>query len=218
VAAVIFGSIAVSCSGGEAAAPDNPLDQMVCRYEDLPEDYQAQTSGDFSVGDLADLAPDASARRKELRAAGLQTGHFSSWRQVVGDPPFDPPIEVVCQAMQFETQDQARQFVNTMRAEPGELATRAITWLPESDRRVADATDQLAGLPEGARAFRIEAEDEQVRVVLYAVAVANGRYVQSVYVGDRKEHTTLGDAARIASAMLRRLSKGAPGASPLAAR
>ncbi len=190
--------LAVSCSNdGSLGDPANHLRQQVCDQSDLGEAYRQQTAGDFTPANLAGLTPDAPERQKELEQSGLTGGHFAYWKHVVPRPPFAPPIEVVCQAMAFETADQAHQFVANLRPSPDDLASMAITWLPDGHRTAHEVplTDNTLA---GGRAFEIDANDSNVSVTLFAVLVPAGRYVRSVYVGDMEENkATLAGAETI---------------------
>lgn len=158
------------------------LDQMACQGDDVPGQFSFQTAGTFTLGNLAGLAPDPEGRRTELRDAGLRAGFFANWREATSKPPSDPPADLTCQVLGFETTEQAMAFVEGMEGTPDGVVSSAITWLPRDDRAVAEIPAPESA-PERARAFRISARDADVAVEVFAVVVRNGAYVQSVYVG-----------------------------------
>jgi hypothetical protein len=190
---------AASCrSDRNASDPGDALDQQVCTQSDVGAGYRQQTSGDFSLNNVADLSSDPGGRRLELEADGLQHGHFAYWKHSVGSPPFKPPLEIVCQVLEFATDEQAQQFVAQLRAEPDDLATSAMTWLPDGKRTIEERP--LSGsdlLPAAARGFHLEARDSNIDVSVYALVAPAGRYVRSVYVGDGDDSGSLAEAMAI---------------------
>ncbi len=178
---------------------------MACQRDDLGGAFALRLAGDFSTRNLADLANDAPGRRAELEAAGLRGGRFNYWKEAVGRPPFESPAEAVCQVMEFGNEDEAVHFVRSLRAQPDALATSAFTWLPASHRKAGEvAPPEDLGLPEGTRAFRIEAASPEADVGLYAIVATQGRFVQSVYMGSNGNG---GTSLRAASAVLARLAR-----------
>lgn len=199
--------LAVSCANeGSTADPAAPLNEQVCNQSDLGDAYRQQTAGDFTPENLAGLAPDADEREAALEANGLTGGHFAYWKHIVPRPPFAPPLEVVCQAMVFKSPEEAAQFVAELEASPDDLASTAITWLPDGDRSASEEPLNNTELPAGARGFRIDASDSNLDVTLFAVVVPAGRYVRSVYVGDMEENkATLEGAVDIQTRIQERL-------------
>jgi hypothetical protein len=199
---------AASCgSDRNASDPGDVLEQQVCTQSDVGAGYREQTSGDFSLGNVADLSSQPENRRRQLEAAGLQRGHFAYWKHSVGSPPFEPPLEIVCQVMEFKTPEQAQQFVAQLRAEPDDLATSAMTWLPDGKRTIEEQPVHGANpLPATARGFHLEARDSNIDVSVYAVVVPAGRYVRSVYVGDGGGSGSLAEALEVQAQVLERLN------------
>jgi hypothetical protein len=197
--------LAVSCTDVSGLNSANDLHQQVCNSDDLGGQFREETAGDFSAGNLAALSDDAPQRTKELDAAGLKGGHFAYWKHTVPDPPFDPPIEAVCQVMEFGSETEAASFVKAMKATPEELATTAITWLPDGERSVTEESTAALGLPSGARGFRLTASDAHADAKLWVVVLPAGHFVRSVYVGDSEGDATLAQAATIQMRMLQRL-------------
>jgi len=201
----------VGCFGGDkdvGLPPD--LASFVCVPGDLPGDYLQQTEGDFSRDDLAGLASNADKRRAELKAAGLLGGHVNYWKQAVAEPPFAPPLDIVCQVMAFSTEAQASKFVAGLRADAVDLATTGLAWLPTGARSVVEERSGIESLPRGSRAFRIEAEDRHLRVTLYAVVMPSKAHVQTVYIGNGNGAASLPDAVGIAKRLAERTAASAP--------
>ncbi len=196
--------LASACSGSGSAASAKSLKGQVCTSPDLGQDFRIETQGDFTVGNLADLAADASTRKKALEDAGMEGGYFAYWKHHVGGPPFPPPAEVVCQAMEFATDADAGDFVAAMKPTPEDLATSAIAWVPDSNRKVAEEDLTVGDLP-SARAFKLTASDSNVSLSLDIVVVASGRYVRSVYAGGERGADELGQAEAIQQRMEQRL-------------
>jgi hypothetical protein len=213
---------AVALTGAACVGSDHGLNlppgiaNFVCAPGDLPPNYLHQTEGDFSVEDLAGLSDNPGQRKRELKDAGLRGGHFNYWKQAAGGPPVGPPIDVVCQAMAFNTRDQATRFVAGLREMASDLATTGITWLPGGTRTAVEEKEGLDGLPAGSRAFRLDALDSRVRVTLYVVAMPSGIYVQTVYIGSSTGEATLTDATAIALKLVERTAAGIsrPAVSP----
>lgn len=175
-------ALLAACGSGDEGAVGVPA-EMACNTTDLGGEFHLLTEGEVSVRNLADLADDAGGRARELRLAGLRGGRFSYWEEQVGRPPFDLPAQALCQALEFGSEAEAERFVRELRAEPGKLATTAMTWLPRGQREAEEVPLTTApALPAGARAFRIAANGPGPDVELYAVFAPNGRYVQSVHV------------------------------------
>ena len=178
------------------------LEKHVCLQEDVPADFRRQTAGDFTPQNLADLGPGPDQRLRQLAAAGMRGGHFAYWKQNVGSPPFEPPLDIICQVIEFDSEANAAAFVQAIRPEPEELATTALTWLPDGSRTVVEAP---ATLSPGARAFAIRAEDKHTAVDISAVVLPDGRFVRSVYLGGNGGRGTIAEAAQIQRQMAKRL-------------
>lgn len=175
-------ALVAACGSGEGASAGLGAD-ITCTPEDLGAEYHLLTEGEVSVQNLAGLSDDARARQQQLQEAGLRGGRFSYWEEQVGRPPFAPPMQVLCQALEFESAEAAGRFLRELTDDPDELATTAMKWLPR-ERRAAEEITADAGksLPAGARSFRITASGAGVDVEIYAVITPNGAYTQGVYV------------------------------------
>jgi hypothetical protein len=132
------------------------------------------------------------------------------WKQAVGEPPFAPPLDIVCQVMAFTAEAQAAKFVGGLRPDATDLATTGLTWLPAGSRSVVEEHSGIESLPRGSRAFRIEAEDSHLRVTVYAVVMPAKARVQTVYIGNRNGAASLSDAVGIAKKLAARTAASAP--------
>ncbi|HEY5477600.1 MAG TPA: hypothetical protein VIK11_12895 [Tepidiformaceae bacterium] len=204
--------LGTSCQLGQSSPPEVALDNLACVRADLPQDYSTQASGSFSLGNLADLASDPAARRTELHASGVAGGYFSTWRQAVGEPPFPPAIDVICQVIRFNSADQAKAFVASLQPTLTSLEDSTITWVPRSSiGQVEEIATGQASLPAGARAFHLASANNETSVAVYAVFAATGPYVQTVWAGDSVDSATLAQAATIEAAIAgRAVSAGTP--------
>ena len=201
VALGVGASLFAACSSSRESGVGAGLASQVCLQADVPSGFHRQTSGDFTPRNLADLSPSGEARLGQLSATGLRGGHFAYWKQAVGAPPFDPPLDIVCQVLEFDSADHASGFLAGIRPEPGDLATTALVWLPEGARTVNEEPSPLAA----GRAFAMRAEDSQTSVEISAVVLTDGRYVRTVYFGGNGRHATVAEAGAIQQAMLKRL-------------
>lgn len=183
LAAAAFALCAASCdSPVEISSFQPPIDEVACQQEDVPPDFDWQTAGTFTRDDLAGVADDPDGRREELREAGVIAGYFSNWRQRINRPPFESPVDLTCQAIAFETADEAAAFVANLRPEPGGVVAAAVTWLPDGEQG-AEELDAPAGAPAGSRHFRVDARDGDVSVTVHAILQPNGPFVQAVFAG-----------------------------------
>jgi hypothetical protein len=205
LAAGLFLLLATSCQAGQSSPPEVPLDNLACVRDDVPADYSPQTSGDFSLGNLADLASDPAQRRTQLHADGVNGGYFSTWRQVVGEPPFPPAIDVLCQVIRFDTAEHAQAFIASLQPSLTDLEDSAISWIPQDG---ASQVEEIApgdqSLPMGARAFHLSSADKTTSVSIYAVIAATGPYVQTVWAGDKDGRATLVQATTLEGAITNR--------------
>ena len=203
--------LGTSCQAGQASPSEVPLDNLACVRSDLPPNYSPQTSGGFSLGNLADLASDPARRRAELHADGVAGGYFSTWREMVGEPPFPAPIDVLCQVISFGTNDQASAFVASMKPDLADLEDSAISWLPQGGAsQVDEVSSDLQAQPAGERAFHLTSADKATSVAIYAVIAATGPYVQTVWVGDPEGTATLAQASDVEAALASRAAAARP--------
>jgi hypothetical protein len=158
-------------------------------------------SGAFSRDDLGGLGLDPEERKREYRAAGMQRGRFVFWKQGLPRPPFDPPMNVVCQVLVFETAAQAAAWVSALAPDASDVAASGIIWLPGREREVTEI-EPIAG----GRAFRVVAEEGNARVTLIATYEAEGNIVRSVFAGDRDGAVTAEYVAAIRERQERRLA------------
>jgi hypothetical protein len=212
IAAALLLTVAACGDDSASSTSAQALDRQLCMASDVGPDFREEAAGSFTPGNLADLASNSSARRKELEAAGLKDGRFAYWKHFVGDPPFPPPLEIVCQAMEFGSSEQAAAYVSGLHATPEDLATTAISWIPDENRTV----NQVSLPPRSSgRGFQISAGGNSDHVDLFAVIVASGVYVRTVYAGKQGGTAQLTDATSVQDRMSARIEgPGATSASP----
>ena len=201
MATVLLVGLAASSCGNERNETDirDTLDRQVCTGEDVGPGFNHQTSGDFSLTNLAGMTlGHESERLAAFKKAGVVGGHFAFWKQVAGHPPFDPPFDVVCQVLEFDSDASAEGFVA---GDAGTLVSAMVAMLPES----YTTTEAAAAQPAGARAFSLVGESDTGRLSVGASALASGRYVRSVYVGGLEGSGELAEAQRIQENMAARL-------------
>ena len=179
-AAVATAAIALTGCSDASESGDAALDRFLCEESDLGGAFLGLASGSFSQTDLGGLGRDPEARKLEYREAGMQRGRFIFWKERLPRPPFDPPVNVVCQVLVFETDAQAAAWVAGLDADSADLAASGIIWLPDGER----LTEEAAPIA-GTRSFRIAAQEGPARATLFATYVAEGSVVWSVFAGDR---------------------------------
>jgi hypothetical protein len=179
-------SVAIAGCSDASESGDAALDRYLCEQSDLDGRFLQLVSGAFSRDDLGGLGLDPAARKREYRAAGMQRGRFVFWKESLPRPPFDPPMNVVCQVLVFESPEQAADWVASLDADAADLAASGILWLPGGER----VTEELAPIA-GARAFSVAAEEGAARVMLIATYAADGAVVRSVFAGDREGRVTV---------------------------
>lgn len=170
---------ATGCAQGPGGAARADLEALACGGGHAPAGYVQQASVAFQPGDLADVAADADGRLRELRDGGLVRGHYVSYKEDVGRPPFEAPATILCQVLEFEREEQADAFAAGLADSPQALQDSVLTWLPE-DRVDVSPTGQSAP---GITTYRVEAEDGEARAVLTVGVEASGRFVRSVWAG-----------------------------------
>ena len=146
-------SVSAAASCGEGSKGEE-LDSYLCTHEDVGEEYQELARGNFSPRDLADLGPDADSRVREFEDAGMEPGRFAFFKQALPKPPFDPPIDVLCQVIEFESDAAAQAFVRNMAPEDS-LATTAMAWIPDEDREFEEVPEH-GQAPDGTQRFIYE--------------------------------------------------------------
>lgn len=156
---------------------------LVCERADVGDGYLLQITGSFTPDDVAALSTDSTGRSDELRRTGFRGGHFSYWKQVVGHPPFDPPESILCEAMEFASDDGAREFVRTF--DPaGATELPGLLPLPDGETHITEEAPN--GSDAADRTFVIRAEGEPVDVYVVAAVSARGRFVQTTYAGGQR--------------------------------
>lgn len=178
-------SVALAGCSDASESGDADLDRYLCEQSDLDGRFLQLVSGSFSRDDLGGLGLDPAARKREYRAAGMERGRFVFWKESLPKPPFDPPMNVVCQVLVFGSPQQAADWVASLDADAADLAASGILWLPSGER----VTEEIAPIA-GARAFKVTAEEGPARVTLVATYAAEGNIVRSVFAGDRDGRVT----------------------------
>jgi len=174
-------SVALASCSDASEEGDTTLDRYLCTSEDLVTEFNQQVAGSFSATDLGSLGDGTEERKQAYREAGLERGRFVFWKELLPRPPFDPPVNVVCQVLVFGTPQQAMAWVANLEADADEIGASGIVWLPDGERSVEDL-----GSDETGRTFRVVAEEGDARVSLWATYSVRGNLVLSVFAGDRE--------------------------------
>ncbi len=200
-AALLAGLTLMACSSSEAS-DGLGLEPYLCTLDDLGGGFNEQTSGAISLGDIAALSDGGRDEERRLRESGLREGRFIFWKEALPKPPFDPPANVVCEVLAFDSETSATAWVVGLSeagiADP--FAAAGVLWLPGGNREVQEA------LPDGeARVFHLRASEGDARVGLFARYEARGRLVLAVFAGDRDGLTLRTELDAIAQRQAARL-------------
>lgn len=195
-----------ACGTPRAGGPE--LDPLLCEEADLPFAFLEQTRGDFTAEDLGGLARNHEERKREYREAGMQGGRFVFWKEALPRPPFDYPVNVLCQVLVFGSAEEAAAWVAGLRVEPEVIRDTGILWTPVESL----AVEELPGWHRG-RLFRLEAAEDGTATTIFALHAPRDRYVVSLFVGDRGGRTTAELALAIAAARDARLAEATGGAT-----
>lgn len=197
--------LASACSNGDAYAELKPL---LCTQDDVGPGYQQLTDGDLSVRDLADLGPDATARVRELQDAGAQHGRFILFKEALPRPPFEPPVNVVCQALQFESAEAAQAFVRGLRPDDS-LSTTVMAWLPRSNRHFVAMPLEAATPATGEVSARFAISGGSGEETMNAVYVASseGAVVFTIVVGEADSTRSAEQVTRLAETLSARAGR-----------
>jgi hypothetical protein len=171
---------------GQGADPSSTLDQYLCAQSTLGDDYQELIRGEFTPRDLAALAEDAPARERSYRDAGMRDGKFVYYKAVLPKPPFQPPVNVVCQAIEFETVEGAQQWIRNL--QPGDaLDSMAFGRVPQDGFKEEETRPPagLASSDQPLRRFDASGGVDAERTFVYSLVGSEGRIVRTVSVGRR---------------------------------
>jgi hypothetical protein len=175
---LIGAAVLVSSCGGDSKGED--LEPYLCTREDVGDEYQELARGNFSPRDLADLGPDPASRVREFEDAGMKRGRFAFFKQSLPRPPFEPPIDLLCQVIEFESEAAALAFVEEIEPEDS-LATTAMAWIPGNEREFEEA-----GRPDstpGLRMFSIVAGSNETKIYAGMIVGAESNIIRTVAVG-----------------------------------
>jgi hypothetical protein len=182
-------ALCISCN---APARDSTttaeLSSRLCTLDDLGGHYVRQTEGDFDSADLATLPHAPPGRENQLAAAGLIRGRLVFWKATVSKPPFEPPLNVYCQALAFDSQQQADAFVAALQPHLADIETLGMAFFPDDGLTV-----EIQPATGGIRTFELTAHDWAVS----GAVRADGRYVTSVLAGGPGAPVAESEATRL---------------------
>lgn len=182
-AAAVITAVTVLSAACTGEPGESTLDRYLCNADDLGDGYQQLIAGDFSPRDLADLGPAADAHERDLVRAGMERGRFAFWKETLPRPPFEPPLNVLCQVLAFEDADAAAGWVAALEPDPSVIATSAIAWLPEDARGARELARPGGGRGSPPRAFEVTAGSGDATTRVYFEFRAFGPYVVLVAAG-----------------------------------
>ena len=199
VSLVVAAASFSACSTGEPAADD--LDRRLCSSADLQGDYIELARGEFTPRDLADLSDDADFRERQFEEAGMLRGRFVFFNQVLPKPPFDPPLSVVCQAVEFATPERAAAYAAGLDTDHPALQVSGIAWLPEGNRTVEDVAPGV---------HRITVEPSGRRIAVLVAHVAQGKFFTSVYFGSEGSLPEIDSLRELIARVVARVEEESP--------
>jgi hypothetical protein len=187
-----FPVVLLSACTGESAT--SPLDPNLCSPGDVGPGFQELTRGDFTGGDLARIGGGGAA------PPAVTEGRFVFYKQTLPHPPFDPPLHVVCQVMEFADEPAAQAWIEALGPDES-LAAAAVAWLPPENRhlREADARRTADGV---FRAFEVTAGEGHTAMSAVFEIAQRDRHVTVLALGwnGRGPTGSLWDAADLIQA------------------
>lgn len=169
-------ALLTACSTGEPR--DSELEAYLCDQNDVGDQYIELTRGEFTPRDLADLGDNADSKEREFTEAGMLGGQFIFFKQSLPKPPFDPPLDVVCQVLEFENAPAAEAWLD--RLDETNVAATVFTSQVLGPSRVVERELDPGPLASAFVAFG-SAEGWPSSVSL--VVAAEGRYVRTLAIG-----------------------------------
>ena len=166
----VFLVFLAACSG--ASQNDEEIDRFLCNHDDVGPDFIELARGEFTPEDLANLSTNASAAKQEYESGGLMRGRFVFLKEVLSRPPFDPPLNLLCQVLEFDSEADAQAYASGLGGAAPQWA--GIAWLPDGDLVVEPAGENTRRI-----SFREAGQDVTV-LVRYGTS---GSYFYSVYLG-----------------------------------
>jgi hypothetical protein len=167
-AVLAVGALGASCSNSSSLSPE--IDRFLCTQEDVGPGYIELSRGEFTPADLAELAPGASTA--QYKAAGMRDRHFVFWKQALPKPPFEPPMNVLCQVIEFETEEQAVAYASGTDGSGAPWA--GIAWFAEGNLDVESAGESLQ---------RVSFQEAGQSVSVLVGSETSGSFFYSVYLG-----------------------------------
>lgn len=199
----------VGCeSDVDSGAAGKGLDDQVCTQADVGPNFNHQTAGGFTPANLASLVEGDGLSEQALRAGGMRQGHFVYWKEVVEKPPFQPPIDVVCQVIEFDSEADASAYAARLQADPSILRGTVIGLLP----RYAEVTTKRAPA-QGSNGFVMEmtGESEAGPLAVRVSVVTAGRFVRLVLAGSEGEAPLSELPEQLATSVSQRLQETTKG-------
>lgn len=135
--------LGIACGGPNDATPG-----FDCDAESLPGEYIRQNGATYTPGELQERS--TAAPDSDFTAFGLVRVDFNFWKETVDAVPFDPPANIVCEALTFANADGAQAFLAALEPTSASLAATSITWPLDGQFRVEEAA---LGEATGVRAF-----------------------------------------------------------------
>lgn len=161
------------------------LDDQVCTQADVGPNFNHQTAGNFTPANLGGLVDGDGLGKRELENAGIVGGRFVYWKEVVEKPPFEAPIDVVCQVIEFRDATAAAAFATQLQSDMALLRGVVIGLLPEGERVVSEV---LSGTGEArATIIQLRGESDAGPLATRISVVTEGPLVRLVLAGTESE-------------------------------
>lgn len=173
--------LGMACGGPNEATPD-----FDCDAESLPGEYIRQNGGTYSARELQERS--RAATQSDSTGFGPVSVDFNFWKETVDAVPFDPPGNIVCEVLTFESSDGARAFVAALGPTGESLATTSITWPLDAELHVEEAA---LGESPNVRAFVATSARGSPRSLVSLFEVEGSR-VHALHAGGEELQLTPG--------------------------
>ena len=173
---ILLGLFAGGCTSTSDLAS---LDSYLCSRSALGGDFKELTRGNFTPRDLSGLRRAHGPATTTVGDTGFVRGAFVYYKSVLPKPPFDPPANVVCAVMEFQSTEDADAWVGAL--SPRTAASSIVLGMLPGEGFEAHAETVPNGVE--ASAFRVTSDGPAGRTNVLLVVGARERYVTSVAWG-----------------------------------
>jgi len=161
--------------GGEL--DNSELDRHLCREEMFGGDVRQSAVGELKADDLARLG-----NGDGQPPVGAISAKFALYTTQLPRPPFDPPGDIVCQVVEFESEAAAAAWVDGLTA-ARPLHGVVIGFLADGGFRLEE---QFPAEEKGLRIFATEPGDQREGGLVVIAIGADRQFVRAVALSGRR--------------------------------